>query len=313
MSSPCIVKNKDCQSELYRKIPETANFFRRRRKVLFCGNFRPPQRNAAAAESGERICNAAANVYNSGAMAKKRLLKESQVETLLGNFIRKLHGREAATTFSELQERILHLLAFIFENGAERTGTNSKNYTGKSLEIFCKYCVLQVLQFVRPRDPETDGHQVAVNTDYIKDEEKKFDDLRLDLNVFVDDKLILMQESRAWIDKPFCTLKYQVIEDVIYLPHSRAAIADDIIFPVVAFCCDVTERTLTTREFFLNMVLRNSALAEKTSYGAERVRIFQLSLGKRADGYFAKGIDEKSAAAYLEYLHEHFKNCLGRK
>ena len=233
----------------------------------------------------------------------KRTLRESQVEKLLGGFIRKLPQAESE---DELQRGAMQLLEFLFKNGKGRTGTNSKNYTGKSLEMFCAHCVSQAIRVSGLRGAE-------VNADYIRDKEERFDDLRMDLNVFVGGKLVLMQESRAWVDKPFCTLKYQVIEDVIYLPHSRAVIADDIVFPVVAFCRDITERTLSTRDFFLNMVLRNSSLQEKTSYGGERVRMFQLSAGKRADGYFNAGINEADVAAYLACLHEHFAHFRGRK
>ena len=242
----------------------------------------------------------------------KNELTEKEVKKLLDDFVdRKLQS--GVSDFPQLQKNVLQLLAFIFKNGDGRKGTNSKNYTGKSLEIFCEYCVRQVLQFVRSRNSKSAEYKIAINTDYIKDKKEKHDDLRLDLNVFVNNKLILMQESRAWIDKPFCTLKYQVIEDVIYLPHSREIIADDIIFPVVALCCDVKQRTLDTREFFLNMVLRNSNLNKKTSYGADRVRMIQLSQGKRADGYFAVGFDEKSVTDYLNYLLKHFESVLGQK
>ena len=149
---------------------------------------------------------------------------------------------------------------------------------------------------------------VEINNDYIKDADGNFDKLRLDLNVLLNDKLILMQESRTWIDKPFCTLKYQVIQDVVYLPHSRAKIDRDIIFPIVTMCCDITDVTLATREHFFNMVLKNSNLSEETSYGGKRIDIFTLSPGKRADGYFDAGIDAASVEGYIELLIRHFSH-----
>ena len=236
-------------------------------------------------------------------MAKnKRTLRESQVKKLLLDHIGGLDGD--IQTEDQLRGNVLDLLRFVFERGKGRDSTNSKNYTGRALEVFCEYCVEQAINLVGLSG-------AAVNNDYIKDQEDKYDSLRLDLNVFVNDKLILMQESRTWIDKPFCTMKYQVIEDVIFLPHSRARIASDIIFPIVAFCCDVTERTLSTREYFFNMVVDNADLGQKTSYGADRIGIFQLSKGKRADGYFNAGINEDNVAAYLDYLLVHFKHAKG--
>ena len=234
-------------------------------------------------------------------MAKEKpTLREIEVKELLLSHIGKLDGD--IQTAGQLLANVLCLLRFLFEQGKGRTGTNSKNYTGPSLEVFCKYCVQQALKVAGLSS-------AVVNSEYIKDPKGKYDKLRLDLNVFVNGKLILMQESRVWIDKPFCTMKYQVIEDVIFLPHSRAHIASDIVFPIVAFCCDVTERTLSTREYFFNMVVKNTDLGQKTSYGADRIGIFQLSKGKRAGGYFNAGINEDNVAAYLDYLLVHFKHA----
>lgn len=228
-------------------------------------------------------------------MPKK--LTETQTKEIFRKKISSLPSRPR--TEEALLANVFNLLEFFFKRGKGRARTNSKTYTGPALEEFCEYCVQTTLSFVGLSETE-------INKDYINDDDKKFDKVRLDLNVVADSKIILMQESRVWIDKPFATLKYQVIEDIVYLPHSRAKIDKDIIFPIVAVCCDITEITRATREYFFDMVLKASGLSQTTSYGENRINIFALSAGKRSDGYFDAGMNKQSVHEYITMLIKHF-------
>lgn len=226
---------------------------------------------------------------------KKR--SEGQVTDMFRQKINSLPPHEADR--EKLMQNVWGLLDFAFANGKGRSGTNSKTYTGPALEAFGLYCIEATQSFVGLDNAE-------INNDYIEDEDGEFDKIRLDLNVLLDGKLILMQESRVWLDKPFCTLKYQVIQDVVHLPHSRIKIDRDIIFPIITICCDVTDVTLATREHFFNMVLENSGLSQMTDYGEKRIDIFSLSAGTRSDGYFDAGMNFESVEKYIELLIAHF-------
>jgi len=210
------------------------------------------------------------------------------------------------TNDRELMGNVFQLLEFVFKHGKGRRGTNSKTYTGPALEAFSTYCVKAAAAHVGL-------HGISIDDDYIEDADNRFDRLRLDLNVTWNDKLILMQESRAWIDKPFLTLKYQVIEDIVYLPHGRAGLDDNIIFPIVTICCDITEITRATREYFFAMVLRSSELPQKTDYGMNRINLFTLSAGRRSDGYFDAGVNETSVREYVNMLVNHFGHYKRRR
>lgn len=226
-----------------------------------------------------------------------RKLTESAVKEMFRKKIAALPARPRGE--DELMNSVFSLLKFAFAKGKGRQGTNSKTYTGPALEAISGYCVSAARSLVG-----LDG--ATINDDYIEDPGGQFDKLRLDLNVILEGKLILMQESRVWLDKPFATLKYQVIEDIVYLPHSRAKIDDDIIFPVVTICCDITQVTRQTREHFFNMVLKAAGLPQKTNYGMDRVNIFTLSAGRRSDGYFDAGMDKQSIEKYITMLINHF-------
>ncbi|MGR3915181.1 MAG: hypothetical protein OD918_11845 [Gammaproteobacteria bacterium] len=230
-------------------------------------------------------------------------MRENEVKKMFRAKIRKLppHQRDQ----SRLMTNVFDLLEFTFAKGKGRRGTDSKTYTGPALEVVSEYCVQAAREFAGLHDAE-------INNDYLEDDSGKFDRLRLDLNVFLDGKLILMQESRVWIDKPFATLKYQVIEDIVYLQHSRAQIDVDIIFPIVTFCCDITEVTRATREHFFDMVLRKSKLPQKTGYGMNRINMFAISAGSRSDGYFDAGMNKPDIEKYVKMLVTHFAHYTQR-
>lgn len=223
----------------------------------------------------------------------------------------KISEREVRSTLEEHAQslgvsRIPHenpiaLLKHICENGRDREGTNLKNYTGPALEVFSKHCVQSALSIAGIENAE-------MNNKYITDQFGELDRLRLDLHVHYNEKIILAQECRAWMDKPFCTTKYQVIGDFVFLPHGRSVISDDVVFPITTFCCDTSEKTIKTREKFLDMVLENSKMSQENSWGSRRVAIFKFSTSTRGkDGYFA-GVDEREVKRYMEFLINHFKH-----
>lgn len=199
-------------------------------------------------------------------------------------------------------ENPIALLKHICENGRNREGTNSKTYTGPALEVFSKYCVQTALNAAGIETAE-------MNDNYIEDQLGELDSLRLDLHVHYDGKIILAQECRAWMDKPFCTTKYQVIGDFVFLPHSRSVLSKNVVFPITTFCCDTSEKTIRTREKFLDMVLENSKMSQKNAWGCRRVSIFKFSTGKsRSNGGYFKGVDEREVKRYMEFLINHFKH-----
>ena len=54
--------------------------------------------------------------------------------------------------------------------------------------------------------------RVKINQDYIEDPTGRFDSQRMDHHVYIDDKIVLVEENRAWTDKPFYIMKRAVVK-----------------------------------------------------------------------------------------------------
>ncbi len=58
----------------------------------------------------------------------------------------------------------------------------------------------------------------------------------------VDDEYPLIVESRAWIDKPFYTLKRAVVRNFMELPYIRKQLSKDVKFAFVGLSIDVKQK-----------------------------------------------------------------------
>ena len=195
-------------------------------------------------------------------------------------------------------------LGTIFENGKGLRGVVLKRYTGAELEKFSRLAINAVLEEL---DMTTD---MPINQDYVEDENGEFDGIRLDDHVWINGKLVMMQEARAWVDKPFCTMKYNVVQDVFLSPHANSKIIEDIIFPIVCLSYNVTQLTFNTRDYIISKALTTVNKTLYNSQGTKRIKLFNLSgYPRQADkfNYFDRGYSKDNLKEYVEYLYNYFK------
>lgn len=72
--------------------------------------------------------------------------------------------------------------------------------------------------------------RVEVNQTYIEDSVGIYDRQRMDQHIWIDGKLAIIEEDRAFIDKPFYTMKRGVVKCFMELPHTKKVMADEPIF-----------------------------------------------------------------------------------
>jgi hypothetical protein len=132
---------------------------------------------------------------------------------------------------------------------------------------------------------------------YFNPEDIEADDpQRLDHHVWIDGKCVLLVEDRAWIDKPFYTLKRAVVRNMMMLPYVRKKLHDDVQFIIVGLCVDIKSRLINT----LNSTM---------GFG-ERVDHFNLSpyrRGYRGGNYFDHGMNKPEFERLWDFLVEHFR------
>ena len=109
-----------------------------------------------------------------------------------------------------------------FEGGVDKFNYDLKAYTGPALEKLGKKALELCCENL---DIEYD----SIDQKYLTHE--KLDSLRLDDHLKINGKIVIMQEDRAWMDKPFYSMKIHTINQIKTFPHGIDAIIKDCIFP----------------------------------------------------------------------------------
>jgi hypothetical protein len=148
-----------------------------------------------------------------------------EVKQLLDNVLTFAH--------SELDE--------MYEKGKDLTGIPLKVFSGEALETFSRKIIERCFTIMGIENGK-------VNQEYLSDPENILDNQRLDQHVYIGDKIVLMQEDRAWVDKPFYTLKRGVIQDIMKLPFCMQKMHPNIKFVILSYTVDVTNKTKITQD-----------------------------------------------------------------
>ena len=179
----------------------------------------------------------------------------------------------------------------VFDEGKSViVGNDSRAFTGQCTEELGRYALQLCCD-----DLNLDA---TIDQKYIV--HPKLDRLRLDDHLHIDGKIVIMQEDRAWVDKPFFHQKQHAIHQITHLPHGIAATIKDCIFPILGLAIDVTPVTRYTARYEYNPM---------TSYGVPRIRIFSISGHPRDSkrGYFYRGFSSSEIKSYVSYIYKHLK------
>ena len=144
-----------------------------------------------------------------------------------------------------------------FNEAPSGQGTTLKNYTGGDCSnVGFEYITKSILNMAIKVYGLT--KRCEVNGDYFIDcscgkqrckcPEKEHDNQRLDSHVWIDGKVVILEENRAWMDKPFYQLKRCVVKCFMELPHTRQNLSDDVIFIFTTLARDVTPITRSTMD-----------------------------------------------------------------
>jgi len=135
-----------------------------------------------------------------------------------------------------------------------------------------------------------------VNSEYFQDPEKKLESQRMDWHIWIDGKVVILEEDRAWMDKPFYTLKRSVIRAFMLLPYVKEKLHKDIVFIFNTLQRDVKDLTRNTRDMI-------------DGYGDRIVEINLSGMKRRAKkyNYFDNGVDYSELRNYVNILCEVFE------
>lgn len=173
--------------------------------------------------------------------------------------------------------------------GKNLYGNSLKIFSGPQLELFFSDILKKTIELCG-----LDLTKIDINSDYIKDIDSIYDNQRLDHHIWYKNKIILCQEDRSWIDKPFYILKHGVVRHFICLPHVNKYLHKDNVFVFQSFCTDVSVKTINT--------------CDKVFDFGDKIKLFKLNDYSRSKykNWFIGGYSKENIKKYISFLVSHF-------
>ena len=198
---------------------------------------------------------------------------------------------------SEITQECLREVQRYYAGGRGLSSKQLKNYTsgdhGQSgFESLVDQIILKVAQ-----ECGISAHRIQINDNYFNPPNTETEDpQRMDHHVWVDGKVVLIAESRAWVDKPFYTLKRAVARNMMELPYVNQHFAPNIKFAFVALAMDIKDRLVNTMDTTMG-------------YGnlIESFKFSPYPRGHQKKNYFDHGVNIAAVRAFVEYLIEIFE------
>jgi len=201
-------------------------------------------------------------------------------------------------TLNQVTENVVGLLTEQFEQGEGLTAVPLKNYSGPALETWSEFALTSVISLLREEYPDA---EIEHSKDYISSDFEGFGRERLDQHVKVNGKYAYLQEDRAWVDKPFYTLKRAVIRNIIMSCSQQ--LHENCRFGVVGYCIDIREDLVNT--------------CNHTQGYGDRIQMFSLTgrrrskkVNGRAVNWYETGFNQETVVNYINNVYETLKYAI---
>jgi hypothetical protein len=191
-----------------------------------------------------------------------------------------------------------NILSEKFEQGLGLTSTALKRYSGPTLEKWSEITLKLVIMSLR--DKYSDA-SIEWGKGYIQSDYDGCSDERLDQHILVNGKFAYLQEDRAWIDKPFYTLKRAVIRNMMISCESKMSAA--VKFGVVAYAIDIKQEIINTCDLC-------------QGYG-DRIDMFSITgrrRNKKVNGkkvnWYETGFVDATVLKYIDYVYKTLEDAI---
>ena len=197
--------------------------------------------------------------------------------------------------FVALTSDILNSSCFIleekFDDGIGLRSTPLKAYSGPALEEWSELTIKLVIADLQSKYPDA---VIEWSKGYLDSDYEGLGQERLDQHVKVNGKYAYMQEDRAWVDKPFYTLKRAVIRNIMLSCANQ--MHKNVKFGLVGYSIDIKDDLVNTCNF-------------AQGYG-ELYKQFSLTgrpRNKKVNGksvnWFETGFVKETVADYIQYVY----------
>ena len=190
------------------------------------------------------------------------------------------------------------LLTEQFVGGSGLRGVPLKNYSGPELEKWSENTLKLIIKDLQNKYPDVN---IEWGKGYLKSDHEGLGDERLDQHIKIDGKYVYLQEDRAWVDKPFYTLKRAVIRNIM-ISCSRQ-LHENVKFGLVGYCIDIKQDLINT--------------CNVTQGYSDRVSRFSLTgrrRGKKVNGkavnWYETGYVKETVVQYINYVYKTLEDVI---
>lgn len=201
-------------------------------------------------------------------------------------------------SIESIHEDSCNILSEAFDKGVGLSGTPLKRYSGPALEKWSELTIKLIIASLIEKYPDA---QIEWGKDYIQSDYEGLSEERLDQHVKVNGKYAYLQEDRAWIDKPFYTLKRAVVRNIMISCESKMSPA--VKFGVVAYSIDIKQEIIST----CNLC---------QGYG-DRIDLFTITGRRRnqkvngkAVNWYETGFIDQTVLNYVNYVYKTLEDAI---
>ena len=199
---------------------------------------------------------------------------------------------------SAITNKAIIRLESIFEAGIGLRSTPLKNYSGPALEGWTEYVLSLICKTLQEQYPEA---RIEFDKAYIKSDFPNCSDERLDMHVKVNGLYVYLQEDRAWLDKPFYSLKRAVFKAISVSCKSK--LHPNCQYAAVGYCCDFKQELVNT----FNLVFGMSDCITTYSLTGRRRNI--VIDGKQCN-WFETGFQHDVVENLVKYIYQIIENAI---
>ena len=201
-------------------------------------------------------------------------------------------------TLQTITKESKDLLNEQFQGGIGLTGTPLKRYSGPTLETWSETTIKLIIKDLQDKYPDAN---IEWSKDYISSDYEGCGDERLDQHVKVNGKYVFLQEDRAWVDKPFYTLKRAVVRNIMHSCKSK--LADNVKFALIGYSIDIKDDLIET----CNHTQGYGDRFERFSLTGRRRG---LKVNGKTVNWYETGFVEETVVKYINYVYNTLEEAI---
>ena len=183
------------------------------------------------------------------------------------------------------------LLTEQFIGGSGLRGVPLKNYSGPQLEKWSENTLKLIIKDLQNKYPDSN---IEWGKGYLKSDHEGLGDERLDQHIKIDGKYVYLQEDRAWVDKPFYTLKRAVVRNIMQSCESK--LSPNVKFGLIGYSLDFKEDLVQT----CNKCLGYGDRFERFSLTGRRRG---MKVNGKTVNWYETGFVEETVVKYINYVY----------